>query len=389
MPSPTNIGGSSVTAICSQTGVRCYAVTARPWPCAHPRLRDGKRPGPDRPLRRRRRLQHRAEPLFGAVLQPHWRLPRVDHGRHRLQWLHRPLPGPDAPRRLLRRRRERHDAERGALDGHRDAARAGRGGQVPDLDLVELGCGPGGWQCLRAWSLAPVREERTSGPDLLPQADRVLSRRAYPATRTRPRTTRRSSRSRTRSPRASSRRSVTQTLADKAVLIRFASEDNPSLTQSIDCDVDSFSYPAPYNTLPRILRRSPTDASRRTGEPHARLLVVQPRRPTPRGTAHDDLRQCAGLRAVQERSVSSLRKGLAGSPQPADVRAEQLARPADRSAVDHNLVTNFADDPRLVTLVSHRVPGFRRRRLDDNPDSLLRGLLHHGQGRISPEPEVP
>ncbi len=41
------------------------------------------------------------------------------------------------------------------------------------------------------------------------------------------------------------------TLADEAVLIRFATEDDPSLTQSIDCDVDSYTYPAPYDTMPK------------------------------------------------------------------------------------------------------------------------------------------
>ena len=141
-------------------------------------------------------------------------------------------------------------------------------------------------------------------------------------------------------------------LSDKAVLIRFASEDDPSLTQSIDCDVDNYPYPAPYNTLPSDAaeiangcvtpyKENPTLDCSAYG--NGDLPPAAP--PT---TTFENAPVCAQSKQGQ---VSSLRKGLvARLNDPTCAPNHWPDAPITPQAIT-DLITNFSDDPRLVTLI--------------------------------------
>jgi Flp pilus assembly protein TadG len=142
---------------------------------------------------------------------------------------------------------------------------------------------------------------------------------------------------------------VQSSLDNEAVLIRFASEDNPSQTQSIDCDVDSYKYPAPYDTLPADVAEiaygcvspysiNPTlDCSEwSNGE--------LPPDPPPELTEAPD---CAESKQGQ---VTALQKGLSArleSPCTPNHWPDPPITPEKVQA----LADNFGSDPRLVSLI--------------------------------------
>jgi hypothetical protein len=143
----------------------------------------------------------------------------------------------------------------------------------------------------------------------------------------------------------------TQTLSDKAVVIRFASEDDPSLTQSIDCDEDSFQYPAPYDSLPKdaaeIAYGCVTPYKENpTGDCSAYSLGDLP--PDYETTTFDNAPNCAQSKNGQ---VSSLRKGLVARLNEPTCAPNNWPDPPITPDKVTELVTNFGDDPRLVTLV--------------------------------------
>jgi len=142
------------------------------------------------------------------------------------------------------------------------------------------------------------------------------------------------------------------TLSDKPALIRFATENNPSETQSIDCDVDNYPYPAPYNTLPADAaeiaygcvtpyKENPTLDCSAYG--NGDLPPAAP--PT---TTFENAPDCAQSKNGQ---VSSLRKGLVARLNEPTCAPNNWPDPPITQAKIDNLITNFANDPRLVTLV--------------------------------------
>ena len=143
----------------------------------------------------------------------------------------------------------------------------------------------------------------------------------------------------------------TQTLSDKPVLIRFASEDNPSLTQSIDCDVDSWQYPDPYGSMPKdaaeIAHGCVTPyAENETLDCSAYSLGDLP--PPMPGTTFDNAPDCAQSKNGQ---VSALRQGLVARLNEPTCTPNNWPNPPITPDKVTELVTNFGDDPRLVTLV--------------------------------------
>jgi hypothetical protein len=228
------------------------------------------------------------------------------------------------------------------------------GGQVP-ISISWNAAGPGGWRCLGMVARLYVKEGGgiavKSGP--VHYLD-ITAAPANPPAITNAYST----------PNEPSQQPVTytvtagllpplrtQTLSDKPVLIRFASEDNPSQTQSIDCDVDSWPYPAPYNTLPadsaEIAHGCVTPyAENETLDCSAYSFGDLP--PPMPGTTFDNAPNCAQSKAG---SVSSLRKGLvARLNEPTCAPNNWPDAPITPEKITA-LVTDFADDPRLVTLV--------------------------------------
>jgi hypothetical protein len=144
----------------------------------------------------------------------------------------------------------------------------------------------------------------------------------------------------------------TQTLSDKPVLIRFTSEDNPSQTQSIDCDVDNYPYPAPYNTLPadaaEIAHGCVTPyKENETLDCSAYSLGDLPPAAPP-ATTFENAPDCQQSKSG---SVSSLRMGLVARLNEPTCTPNNWPDPPITPDEITNLVTNFGDDPRLVTLV--------------------------------------
>ena len=132
-------------------------------------------------------------------------------------------------------------------------------------------------------------------------------------------------------------------------MLRFASEDSPSLTQSIDCDVDSYTYPAPFDSMPK----DAAEIGYGCVTPYAVNETLDcsdydfgelPPDPTPE---LDDATDCAESKQGQ---VNSLRQGLAA-------RLESPCTPnrwPDPPITDEKLnalVENFENDPRLVVLI--------------------------------------
>ena len=141
-------------------------------------------------------------------------------------------------------------------------------------------------------------------------------------------------------------------LSDKPVLIRFATEDDPSLTQSIDCDVDNYKYPPPYDKLPADAaeiaygcvtpyRENPTLDCSAFGNGDLPPAA-------PPATTFENAPDCAQSKNGQ---VASLRKGLVARLNEPICTPNNWPDPPIDDLKITNLVTNFADDPRLVTLI--------------------------------------
>ena len=229
------------------------------------------------------------------------------------------------------------------------------GGQVP-ISISWNAAGPGGWRCLGMVARLYVKEGGgiavKSGPV---QYLDITAAAANPPAITNAYST----------PNEPSQQPVTytvtagllpplrtQTLSDKPVLIRFASEDNPSQTQSIDCDVDSYPYPAPYNTLPpdaaEIAHGCVTPyKENETLDCSAYSLGDLPPAAPPT-TTFENAPDCQQSKAG---SVSSLRKGLVARLNDPTCTPNNWPDAPITPAKITDLVTNFGDDPRLVTLV--------------------------------------
>lgn len=139
------------------------------------------------------------------------------------------------------------------------------------------------------------------------------------------------------------------TLNDEAVLIRFASEDDPSLTQSIDCDIDSYQYPSPYDTMPK----DSAEIAHGCVTPYAVNETLDcsdysfgdlPPDPAPE---LDEATDCAISKQGQ---VSSLRKGLSARFETPCTPNMWPDPPITYDKIQA-LVENFEDDKRLVTLI--------------------------------------
>jgi hypothetical protein len=141
------------------------------------------------------------------------------------------------------------------------------------------------------------------------------------------------------------------TLNDEAVLIRFASEDDPSLTQSIDCDIDSYSYPEPYGSMPG--GKDAAEIAHGCVTPYAVSETLDcseygngdlPPDPSP---ALEDATDCAQSKNGQ---VSSLRHGLAARFESPCTPNNWPDPPITPEKIDA-LFEDFGTDPRLVTLI--------------------------------------
>ncbi len=138
------------------------------------------------------------------------------------------------------------------------------------------------------------------------------------------------------------------TLADEPVLIRFATEDDPSLTQSIDCDVDSYTYPAPYDAMPK----DSAEIAHGCVTPYAENETLDcsdysfgdlPPDPI---SALEDAPDCA---QSKNGNVSSLRQGISARWENPCTPNFWPDAPITQAKIDA-LVENFDTDPRLVTL---------------------------------------
>ena len=187
----------------------------------------------------------------------------------------------------------------------------------------------------------------------------------------------------------------TTTLSGKPVLIRYATEDNPSLTQSIDCDVDNYPYPAPYNTLPSDVAEiangcvtpykvNPTlDCSAYS---NGDLPPAAP--PT---TTFANAPDCAQSKNGQ---VSSLRKGLVarltlpnGSCAP-NQWPKKPGQPLTQAEID-TWLEGLGDDPRLVTLVVTEFAAFSGSGTEIIPIRYFAGFYITGKDISSQSPRCP
>jgi Flp pilus assembly protein TadG len=139
------------------------------------------------------------------------------------------------------------------------------------------------------------------------------------------------------------------TLNDEALLIRFATEDDPSLTQSIDCDVDSYDYPDPFGSMPK----DAAEIAHGCVTPYAVNPTLDcsdyglgdlPPDPAP---ALNDATDCAQSKNGQ---VSSLRQGLSARFENPCTPNYWPDAPITPQKVQ-TLVDSFGTDPRMVTLV--------------------------------------
>ena len=172
----------------------------------------------------------------------------------------------------------------------------------------------------------------------------------------------------------------TQTLSDKPVLIRYASEDNPSQTQSIDCDVDNYPYPAPYNTLPA----DAAEIAHGCVTPYAENPTLDCSAysngdlppAAPPTTTFENAPDCAQGKAGQ---VNSLRKGLEARLNQPTCAPNNWPDPPITPAKVTELVTNFGDDPRLVTLVVTEFGAFSGSGLNIVPIRYFAGFYITGK----------
>lgn len=187
----------------------------------------------------------------------------------------------------------------------------------------------------------------------------------------------------------------TSTLAGNPVLIRYATEDNPSLTQSIDCDVDNYPYPPPFNTL------SPDVAEIAYG-------CVTPYRvnptldcsaygfgdlppPAPPTTTFSNAPDCAQSKNGQ---VSSLSKGLDaritlpdGSCAPNNW-PKKPGQPVTQAEIDTWLL-GVGSDPRLVTLVVTEFAAFASSGSEIIPIRYFAGFYITGKDVSAQYPRCP
>jgi hypothetical protein len=141
------------------------------------------------------------------------------------------------------------------------------------------------------------------------------------------------------------------TLNDQPVLIRFATEDDPSLTQSIDCDKDSYNYPAPYDTLPKDVAELAYGcvtpyAENETMDCSSYGFGDLPPEPPPITTL-ENAPDCAQSR---NGLVTSLRKGIAARWENPCTPNRWPDPPITDEKIDV-LIESFGTDPRLVTLL--------------------------------------
>ena len=141
------------------------------------------------------------------------------------------------------------------------------------------------------------------------------------------------------------------TLDDEAVLIRFASEDDPSLTQSIDCDIDSYAYPEPFNSMPG--GKDAAEVAHGCVTPYAVNPTLDcssyslgdlPPDPAP---ALGDATDCAQSKNGQ---VASLRHGISARFENPCTPNLWPDPPITAEKIDA-LLESFDTDPRLVTLI--------------------------------------
>ncbi|HLG09189.1 MAG TPA: hypothetical protein VI409_11035 [Gaiellaceae bacterium] len=145
---------------------------------------------------------------------------------------------------------------------------------------------------------------------------------------------------------------IQSTLSDKAVLIRYATEDDPSLTQSIDCDVDNYPYPAPYDNMPADVAEiaygcvTPYKVNPTLDCSAYGFGDLPP--DAPPTTTFENAPDCAQSKNGQ---VSSLRKGLVARLNEPTCQPNNWPDPPITQPKIEQLVANFGSDPRLVTLV--------------------------------------
>lgn len=141
------------------------------------------------------------------------------------------------------------------------------------------------------------------------------------------------------------------TLNDEPALIRFASEDDPSLTQSIDCDIDSYKYPEPFDSMPG--GKDAAEIAYGCVTPYAVNPTLNcsgysngdlPPDPAP---SLEDAADCAQSKNGQ---VSSLRHGLAARFENPCTPNNWPEAPITPEKIQ-TLVDTFDTDPRLVTLI--------------------------------------
>ena len=139
------------------------------------------------------------------------------------------------------------------------------------------------------------------------------------------------------------------TLDDEAILIRFATEDDPSLTQSVDCDVDSYNYPSPYDSMPK----DSAEIAYGCVSPYSVNPTLDcsdygfgdlPPDPPPALTEAPD---CAQSKNGQ---VSSLRQGLSARFENPCTPNYWPDPPITQEKIQ-TLIDNFGTDPRMVTLI--------------------------------------
>lgn len=180
------------------------------------------------------------------------------------------------------------------------------------------------------------------------------------------------------------------TLSDQAVLIRYTSEDDPSLTQSIDCDVDSYPYPAPYNTMPPDVAEiahgcvTPYKVNPTLDCTAYSLGDLPPAAPP--ATNFDNAPDCAQSKNGQ---VSSLRKGLVARLNEPTCAPNNWPDPPITQDKITTLVKSFGKDPRLVTLAVTEFAAFAGTGSEIIPIRYFAGFYITGKD-ISPQsPQCP
>ena len=187
----------------------------------------------------------------------------------------------------------------------------------------------------------------------------------------------------------------TTTLSGKPVLIRYATEDDPSLTQSIDCDVDSYPYPAPFNTLPADV----AEIAHGCVTPYKVNPTLDcsaygpgdlPPAPPPT-TTFANAPDCAQSKNGQ---VTSLQKGLKARLTLADGSCapnrwpKKPGQPLTQAEID-DWLQNLGNDPRLVTLVVTEFAAFSGSGTEIIPIRYFAGFYITGKDISAQSPKCP